>query len=567
MQKLWLYGAISKLGVLNYRAKVMFMAFLGTHIPLIAIIVYYVSQNAPDWQTALVTIGVALVATLVGTGITLFVLNHLLRPVLMTAKALRQYRATRQIDPLPTGFTDEVGTLMADAAQTLEHLEGALTTLEFGDLVTGLPNRQKFLHLLAGHAAATPNFAVCALRLKNYAQLIGAYEQKLVDQVIKSMAERLSTKAPALLHLSRVDAQTFVFVLDGAGKDLVAQAQGQLSALLDELADAIVLGTGTVRPNVKGGASFAPDDGVSAEVLLDQAVGAAALASEDRTVAFHSPKAREAARERIHLEQELRRALDKNEFALHFQPVVDLAAGQTVGAEALIRWNHAERGLLLPGAFIPTAESSGMIEAMGLWVMRNACMQVRQWENSGLMGMRVAVNLSARQFLDPHLTEVVTEALQESRLPANQLEIELTETTAMADYDHSRKAFFKLRDLGVSIAIDDFGTGYASMSYLRKLPFDKLKIDREFVTNVQANPQSQAICNALIALSKGLDLKVLAEGTETLAEVQYLSSRGCDLFQGYFFSRPVEGPAFPEIVADLAAKGQAPASFYHAAVA
>uniref|UniRef100_UPI0015754D49 EAL domain-containing protein n=1 Tax=Sphingomonas bacterium TaxID=1895847 RepID=UPI0015754D49 len=185
-------------------------------------------------------------------------------------------------------------------------------------------------------------------------------------------------------------------------------------------------------------------------------------------------------------------------------PIVDLSLGRVTGAEALIRWQHPERGMVPPLQFIGVAEQSGLIDPIGLWVMRQACRQVKDWADAGLPGMKIAVNLSARQFLDPGLIDSIREALGNAGIAANQLEIELTETAAMADAAHTSAVFGKLRDLGVRIAIDDFGTGYASMSYLRKLPFDKLKIDREFVSNVQSTRDSQAICGALVTLANGL---------------------------------------------------------------
>jgi EAL domain-containing protein (putative c-di-GMP-specific phosphodiesterase class I) len=287
-----------------------------------------------------------------------------------------------------------------------------------------------------------------------------------------------------------------------------------------------------------------PEDGSDAATLLDRALAAAAQAGDASPVMLHSAQARQSALHRFGIEQDLRRALDRDEFTLHFQPVVDVRSRTAVGAEALIRWRHPERGLIAPGEFIGAAETSGLIEPIGLWVLRNACAQVRAWNRTGHDSLRMAINLSARQFLDPDLMAHVVEAINDHGISPAQLEIELTETAAMVDHDHTRRLFTSLRDIGVSIAIDDFGTGFASMSYLRTLPFDKLKIDREFVTNVHKIPQNQAICGALIELSKGLGLKVLAEGTESEEEVRYLVEHGCSLFQGFYFSRPVPGKEF-----------------------
>jgi EAL domain-containing protein (putative c-di-GMP-specific phosphodiesterase class I) len=218
---------------------------------------------------------------------------------------------------------------------------------------------------------------------------------------------------------------------------------------------------------------------------------------------------------------------------------MDLNRGRAFGVEALIRWRHPEHGLLPPARFIRMAESMGLTEPLGLWVMRQACRQIHQWNALGLADIKVAINLSARQFLDPDLTRFVHESLTAAGASPSQLEIELTETVATVDEDHTRSTFGALHDLGVTIAIDDFGSGYASMSQLRRLPFDKLKIDREFVTKVQERRDSQAICDAIITLGKGLGLRVLAEGAETEPEIRFLNDLGCNLFQGYYFARPM----------------------------
>ena len=307
----------------------------------------------------------------------------------------------------------------------------------------------------------------------------------------------------------------------------------------------------TIDPILRAGIALWPLDASTPDELVDHALAAIALGTNDPRISFHSPAARRGAVERLKMEQDLGRALAREEFVLHYQPVVDLLIGQTIGAEALIRWQHPEHGLLPPGKFIGLAEQTGLIDPMGLWVMRQACLQVKEWNSVGLVGMKVAINLSARQFLDPNLIRHVDEALRVSGIAANQLEIELTETAAMADHDHTRAVFGKLRDLGVSIAIDDFGTGYASMSYLRKLPFDKLKIDREFVMNVHCTRDSQAICVALVALANGLGLRVLAEGAERADEVRFLHGHGCDLYQGFYFSKPLAPAMFMDGLASV----------------
>ncbi|MBY0409272.1 MAG: EAL domain-containing protein [Burkholderiaceae bacterium] len=312
---------------------------------------------------------------------------------------------------------------------------------------------------------------------------------------------------------------------------------------LDLCSAELSVGELNFQPQLQGGIATFPQDGEQPDALIDAAIAAASLAAPAH-VLMHSPHIRREAIEELRLEQDLRRALERDEFVLHYQPVFDLQAGKAVGAEALVRWNHPTRGLIAPGAFIGAAESSGLIDPLGLWVMREACAQLGRWNREGFPGMRMAVNVSARQFVDRNLRAYLRESIASAGISPDQLEIELTETVAMVDMAYTHRIFSALRSEGVGIAIDDFGTGYASMSYLRKLPFDKLKIDREFVTDVHLLRQNQAICGALIELAHGLDLRILAEGAEQEAEVRYLAKQGCDLFQGYFFSRPVTAYQF-----------------------
>jgi EAL domain-containing protein (putative c-di-GMP-specific phosphodiesterase class I) len=228
--------------------------------------------------------------------------------------------------------------------------------------------------------------------------------------------------------------------------------------------------------------------------------------------------------------------------------VVDLSVGAVVGAEALLRWRGPDGGLVAPAHFIPVLEQSGMMEEVGLWVLNAACREARSWERAGLAGMKMAVNLSARQLREASLLNTIVRTLDRHGLDPASLELELTESAALVDDDGTRALLGELRALGVTVAIDDFGTGYSSLSNLRKLPFSKLKIDREFVAGVDKNRDNHAICSSLIALARGLDITVLAEGAETLEEVQTLHGLGCSAFQGFFFSRPLPAAEFVEKV-------------------
>jgi EAL domain-containing protein (putative c-di-GMP-specific phosphodiesterase class I) len=260
---------------------------------------------------------------------------------------------------------------------------------------------------------------------------------------------------------------------------------------------------------------------------------------------------------RIKLEQDLRRGIERDEFEVHLQPQADLSTGQVVGAEALVRWQHPERGLLLPQEFIPVAEDSGLIVPLGERVLRIACEQAVQRERLGLPSVRIGVNLSAVQFHEPGLAAMVSSALDESGLDPRLLELEITETTAMRHAELTIKVMHSLTSLGITLSLDDFGTGYSSLQYLKEFPLDGLKVDQSFVSCVTSDRNSAAIVAAVVAIGHALGLRVIAEGIETAAQLTSVKERGCDWYQGFLLGRPMSGEAFDAILGQRAVKGGA----------
>lgn len=540
MRDLWFYDWMSRRVRLSYRLKIMTVAFIGTHVPLIAVASYILAVHTADWSDFVSTLLTMLLATLAGTGLTLFVLDQLLRPVLLTARTLETYRNSREVGALPRYYSDEAGRLMACAGDTIEHLELTLDEVEHLDGNTGLPNRKQLLSTMDQFIAARAPFAVAIVRFTDYQRVKTAYGNEDAERVMSLLARRMASRLAEGKILAR-PGRAELAVLGPTGEEPVAHAAlaGRIRDVLASASDELAIGTVVLQPELQTGLAFYPADGDSAEALLDAASAAALRSGPATPLVLHSDADRRAAQLRFELEQDLRRAVVDDQFALHYQPIVDLNAERIIGAEALLRWRHPQRGMVSPAEFIPVAEAAGLIQPIGLWVLDQACRQIRDWSDGSLGDIRIAVNLSARQFLDRDLLRHVRSALDDAGVAPRRLEIELTETAAMADHAHTRRMFTALRDLGVGIAIDDFGAGYASMSYLRKLPFNKLKIDREFVSHVDTSSESQAICDALIALSRGLGLDVLAEGVEREEEVRHLYARGCNAFQGYLFARPV----------------------------
>jgi EAL domain-containing protein (putative c-di-GMP-specific phosphodiesterase class I) len=305
------------------------------------------------------------------------------------------------------------------------------------------------------------------------------------------------------------------------------------------------------------GIAIFPADGGDAESLLSNAEIAMHRIKErgGDDYQLYAPKLNAQMLERLSLENSIRRALERREFDVYYQPQVDGQSGKIMGAEALVRWNHPERGLVLPAEFIPVAEEAGLITELGEWVLRTACEQTTTWREQGIHPMRIAVNLAAKQCQDPRLVKKVADVLRETRLEAACLELEVTEGSLIADSASTITSLRSFREMGIRVSLDDFGTGYSSLSYLRNLPLDTLKIDQSFVRSLTTDPSGAAITAAIIAMAHILGLKVIAEGVETELQLAFLKERGCNEFQGYLFGKPMPARHFEELLsARLAAR-------------
>jgi EAL domain-containing protein (putative c-di-GMP-specific phosphodiesterase class I) len=307
--------------------------------------------------------------------------------------------------------------------------------------------------------------------------------------------------------------------------------------------------------------SMYPADGTCVETLVARADAAMYCAKERgrSNVQFFTAGMSTATQEKVKLESDLHHALARNQFELHYQPKVDTATGTVHGAEALIRWRHPERGLVSPAEFIPLAEECGLITSIGEWVVREACRQASAWRAAGLPSVRVAVNLSATQFRQGNLLEMIRSALEDAALDPRFLEVELTETAVMTDPEESIMILEQLSKMGVLVSVDDFGTGYSSMSYLRRFPIDKLKIDRGFISEIMSRPDDASIVRAIVSLAHSLRLKVVAEGVETNEQLNFLIALGCDQYQGYHYSPALQSADFEGLLRN-SSRGQAPLS-------
>jgi Amt family ammonium transporter len=500
------------------------------------------------------------VLALCGSLAAVLVMLYLLKPLGAVARALQACLVeVREAEADPTVRTSGAGGLAAQASELALRLRDIRQRLGNRHPTTGLPTREPFLAEIARDAESNRAVVLGVVRLADYDRL-AAFDQSAADCALKSFAERLRESMPRSRPLAQVDRDCFAAWFRDSERDKAAR---ELQALIYVLEQEMMVGEARMTPKVAVGASVFPEDSRAPSELLTRAV--AALEDGRRgAVAFFSAETSVAAREQFSLEQDLRGAVARGELMLQFQPLVDLDQGRAVGAEALLRWRHPTLGLIGPNRFIPILERTGLMAEVGLWVLNTACRELRSWREQGLEELKMAVNLSAVQCGDPRLCETVVRTLERHGLPAASLELELTETAAMEDADHIRRLFTDLRAYGVGVAIDDFGAGYSSLSYLKNLPFSKLKIDREFVKDVDVTRDSRAICAALMALSQGLGIPVLAEGVETPSQVATLRELGCRLFQGFAFARPLDGPEFaatvrnPAWLAEVETQGQSP---------
>ncbi|HEX5801993.1 MAG TPA: EAL domain-containing protein [Azospira sp.] len=415
------------------------------------------------------------------------------------------------------------------------------------DELTGLPNRNlltdRLLQAIERCRESGDLLAVLLLNIDRFKSANDALGHASGDAVLREAAQRIVARVPVGATLARIEGDEFVLAAEIGGAEEVARLA---QPLLDVLAEPYRVGERQFFLTASIGVALYPRDGESNEALLQNASAATLRAKAAGGNAFHFYAVEMNARtlERLDLENDLRRAVDRGELVLHYQPQVNLVSGAIVGAEALVRWQHPQHGLIPPARFIPLAEESGLIVRLGEWVLRQACAQNRAWQEAGLPPLTVAVNLSARQVLAQDIVQLTIEVLEASGLDPQYLEIELTESMLMTDAEAFIKATEGLKRHGVTLSIDDFGTGFSSLSYLRRFSIDYLKIDQSFVRDLTQDPNSAAIAQAIISLAHSLGLSVIAEGVETEAQLNFLCARGCDEMQGFHFSRPVAAPEF-----------------------
>jgi len=431
-------------------------------------------------------------------------------------------------------------------------MAGQLAHLAEHDFLTGLPNRMLLNDRVAQAITLAPRHmkkvAVLFLDLDGFKHINDSLGHPIGDKLLQAIGKRLVECVRGSDTVSRQGGDEFVVLLS----EVEHAEDAAISAvrLLQGVAGSYSIGMHDLHVSASIGVSIYPDDGLDAETLIKNADTAMYQAKENgrQSYQFFKPSMNVRAVERQSIEESLRRAMERQEFTLHYQPKIDLRTGEITGAEALLRWTHPVRGLVSPAQFIPVAEDCGLILPIGKWVLREACKQARAWQNAGLALGTIAVNISAMEFRDDKFLEEVFATINDTGLDPKFLELELTESVLMKRAEATESILKTLRARGVQVAVDDFGTGYSSLSYLRRLPIDALKIDQSFVRQITTDPDETTIVTAVIGMGRSLKLRVVAEGVETQEQLAFLQKYECDEAQGYYFSRPVLPQQFAKLL-------------------
>lgn len=430
--------------------------------------------------------------------------------------------------------------------------EERIEYLAYHDGLTALPNRVLFNELLShglNKARRTgKTLAVLFIDLDRFKNINDTLGHEAGDMLLQEIGQRLMSCLRKSDTVARLGGDEFVVLLEEINDTYhVTTVAGKI---LSSVLKPITLMGQEFRVTASIGISIYPDDGQDEQSLMKNADIALYRAKEEgkNNYQLYSEKMNAYSFQRLALESSLRRALERDEFLLHYQAKIDLHTGKVSGMEALIRWQHPDLGMVSPAQFIPLAEETGLIIPIGKWVLRTACHQNKLWQAQGLQPLRISVNLSARQFSDENLVQDISDILQETDLSADYLELEITESMVMRDPEKAVRLLTTLKEMGIRLAIDDFGVGYSSLATIKRFPVDTIKVDRSFIRDIPEDTEDKALTEAIIAMGKTLSLNVVAEGVETQEQYDFLREKACDEFQGFYFSKPLEKDKFAELL-------------------
>ncbi|WP_062267342.1 putative bifunctional diguanylate cyclase/phosphodiesterase [Endozoicomonas arenosclerae] len=506
--------------------------------------------------------------------IAMALLLYLIYSLILTKPLNRLIRNLSQINPdapgshklpMPKGHqNNELGLWVRTANQLLESIERNLNLrqkaeaqimrLSQYDYLTRLPNRktlQKHLQSLINKPSASEsNIAILCLGLDDFKSLNAQFNFNAAEHALVKIADRLRNHIGNKAYIGRLGEDQFAIILSKITQPYEAAELAQ--ALLKQLIKPILVNDEKITISGTVGITLFPDDGQEVDNLLQQAEFAMIMAKSrsHNRYQFYIATIDTEIRQRKKLEMDLHEALEHHELSLVYQPQIDFKTSRLVGAEALLRWKHPEKGPISPEMFIPMAENNLDIIPIGDWVLESACHQLHEWHEAGFNDLRIAVNLSAIQLRDKNIVDRINYLIHKYQIPPELLEIEVTETCIMEDIELSSEQLNKIKATGITLALDDFGTGYSSLSYLKQFPFDKLKIDKTFVEGLPENKENTVIVEAIIQLGRSFGIEVIAEGVETVEQEAHLINSGCTEGQGYFYSKPVPNEEFANILKD-----------------
>jgi diguanylate cyclase len=462
----------------------------------------------------------------------------------LTRKWQNERIVRRQVDTLEQ--------VVSARTQGLEAANKQLRHLATHDALTGLPNRvlldDRLTQAIVHSERNGQLFALLMVDLDRFKLINDSLGHRAGDELLQETARRLTGVARAIDTIARTGGDEFVMIMN----PIAVREEAELLAerVIEALKPTMRIAGVDIHTSPSIGIAFYPADGINIETLIaraDAAMYCAKQRGRNNAQCFAAGMDTQS-QDKMRLESDLHEAIALKQFELAYQPKVDVKSGAVHSVEALIRWRHPQRGLISPNEFIPLAEDSGLIGPIGEWVVTEACRQAKAWQLQGLPQVRVAVNLSASQFRHKNLLATIRQALHEAQLDPSYLEVELTESAVMTDPEESVSILEQLSKMGVLVSVDDFGTGYSSMSYLRRFPIDKLKIDRGFISEIMTRPDDASIVRAIVSLAHSLRLKVVAEGVETPDQLDFLKTLGCDQYQGFHFSTPVSPADFEELL-------------------
>ena len=454
----------------------------------------------------------------------------------------------QELDVVSDGNPIILGTVQDITQQ--RKAEKRIRQLAYSDELTGLASRPYFYKhaedVIKAAQRREERFALLYLDLDGFKDVNDSLGHDMGDLLLQTVANRIQSVMRQSDFVARLSGDEFCILVDNVNSEY--DAADVANRCLEAINQPIELNLQQLRPRGSIGIAYYPSDGKDIRTLLKAADSAMYAAKEDgkHRYAFYQPELTTQAEQRLQMEEDLRQGLEKDQLLLHYQPQIDLTTGKLMGVEALVRWQHPRIGMIPPNEFIGIAERTGLIKILGDWVLKNACAQAMAWREAGLPAFRIAVNISPIHFEDPIIINTVSNILQTTGLPPNDLELEITESVVQ-NTGNNLKTFEKIRAMGVKIAIDDFGTGYSSLGSLKKLPIDSLKVDRMFVSDMLLDPNSSILLGTIVGVAQALGHDVVAEGVETLQQVKVLHGIGCDIAQGFYFSRPVPPDEIPDL--------------------